>query len=784
MTEIVGAIAYEVDLDTGKLIDGQRKVKRELDATTGSLNGLSAKLSQVAGAISVLAVAMAALKAAQMADDMRMLGAKVQVAAGSIESGAAAMSALEAISKRTSTSVTANAEVFTRLNQSMLQMGGTQQDTLNMTELLGKAIRVSGASAVEAKSAMLQFGQALGSGKLAGDELRSLMENAPYLMRQLADGIGVPVGALKQLGEDGKLTADVVTNALSKAATKIDADFQKFPQTIASAMDVAMDAASRANLKLDELTGTSTALTGVIKGTGEVLDELAIQFGEATGEADKLGKNESIKKWSDIAKLSLSYVVDAGDGVVRTFKAVGTSLGGLLAASSAALSGNFSEAKTILGMIGDDLDAIASKTLAGQKMRDQFASGVARPGPAAGPTGNIKGTTGGGKAGGAGKGKGQKFDAISYLAGLQSKTVSAIEQISIAETEAVRKADELLAAKKLSREQHEDAVTMIAQGAAKARKDIADKELSDFIDVALQFDEFIKDKEKKAADRDQRRQNDKTNAKIDTLQIKAQSGGLGDQENLVRAVGAADMAAVEAQRVEAARILDLEGMQIYADQKVAIEGEMNAKIQAMREGANQSAMNSTADIFGSLVNITKNAAGEQSGIYQAMFAAQKAYSIASAIIAIQTGLGKAASEPWPLNLAAMASVAAATAGIVATISGTSISGGRQYGGPVSAGSMYRVNETGAPEMFTAGNGQQYMMPSASGRVTAADKIGGGVQMSIQVINNHSTAQVTTRTDENGRNAQIVISEVANQIRSNSGPIWSAMRGATNIQGRM
>lgn len=117
------------------------------------------------------------------------------------------MRALEEMSRRTQTAVADNAAVFSRLNQSLIQMGGTQEDTLRLTELLGKAVKVSGGSAQEASAAMLQFGQALGSGKLAGDELRSLMETAPYLMRQLADGIGVPVGSLKKLGEEGKLTA-------------------------------------------------------------------------------------------------------------------------------------------------------------------------------------------------------------------------------------------------------------------------------------------------------------------------------------------------------------------------------------------------------------------------------------------------------------------------------------------------------------------------------------------------------------------------------------------------
>ena len=64
-------------------------------------------------------------------------------------------------------------------------------------------------------------------------------------------------------------------------------------------------------------------------------------------------------------------------------------------------------------------------------------------------------------------------------------------------------------------------------------------------------------------------------------------------------------------------------------------------------------------------------------------------------------------------------MASAAAGIVSTISGTSFGGGRQYGGPASAGTLYRVNEGGRPEMFTAANGAQYMMPTADGRVTSA-----------------------------------------------------------------
>jgi hypothetical protein len=207
---------------------------------------------------------------------------------------------------------------------------------------------------------------------------------------------------------------------------------------------------------------------------------------------------------------------------------------------------------------------------------------------------------------------------------------------------------------------------------------------------------------------------------VSTLQLKAEGGGVEDKVSLIVAQAAAELAANQQ-----AWARDLEASQIYADKKAAIEIDMHRRIAETREAANQMALSSTSDAFGSIAGVLKRADGEQSGIYQAMFAAQKAFAIASSIVAIQTGIAKAASEPFPMNIAAMASVAAATASIVSTISGTSYGGARQYGGPTRAGSLYRVNETGAPEMFTASNGNQFMLGGKSGNVTSADQVGGG-----------------------------------------------------------
>lgn len=453
MAENVGGIYFETTLDTSKLIRESREANRQIDAMSRSFGRMDAaaarterQVTQTARAFNAIALAAklyaaayAVVRSAQMADDMRLLSGRVQVATESVEKATAAMRALQQISTRTQTDIGANAKVFTRLNQSVVEMGGNQDDTLRVTELLGKAVRVSGASATEASSAMNQFAQALGSGKLSGDELRSLMENAPYLMRQLAEGIGVPIGALKKLGEEGKLTAEVVVNALTKAAAKIDADFQRLPKTLAGAMTVTGDAAMRANEAFDTLTGTSAALTGATTGVGKVLDQLAAQFAMATSEGEKLGRNDTVKAWADGTFTALTYVVDAGDIVVRVFRNIGIGIGGTAAAAVAAARGGFSQAKEILSQMDRDVLAINSKQLSGARMR-QAADVLSRPDTyanrldrmaASGGAGSKLASGGGGNNDGNGNKKGRKeqlTEAQQALAGYVDSLSKAIER--------------------------------------------------------------------------------------------------------------------------------------------------------------------------------------------------------------------------------------------------------------------------------------------------------------------------------------------------------------------
>lgn len=102
--------------------------------------------------------------------------------------------------------------------------------------------------------------------------------------------------------------------------------------------------------------------------------------------------------------------------------------------------------------------------------------------------------------------------------------------------------------------------------------------------------------------------------------------------------------------------------------------DIEKKEAKARRAAQLAQLRNYSDLFGSMADVASAFAGEQSGIYKAMFAASKAFAIAESIIKIQQGIASAAADPFPKNIMAMASVASATAGIVSTIKGTNLKG--------------------------------------------------------------------------------------------------------------
>lgn len=113
---------------------------------------------------------------------------------------------------------------------------GSSAEVIKFTELMNKAFVIGGTSANEASAAMYQLTQAMGAGKLQGDEFRSIMENAPLLATKIADALGKTKDQLKELSSSGAITADVIRNALFKASDEIEKKFASMPLTFSQAL--------------------------------------------------------------------------------------------------------------------------------------------------------------------------------------------------------------------------------------------------------------------------------------------------------------------------------------------------------------------------------------------------------------------------------------------------------------------------------------------------------------------------------------------------------------------
>lgn len=241
------------------------EVKQELDSLDRKL---SAAGKAVAGLLSVQTFASAVRSIGETADAYNLMNARLKLATGSQEAFNVAQAGLADIAKRTESPMASLVTLYGRISHPLQEAGRSQKEILKVTEAVATAFRVSGASAQEAENGVIQFAQALGAGALRGDEFNSVAEQAPRLMQALADGIGVPVGALKEMAAQGLLTAEVVTDALTSQLDVLRAEAESLPKTVGGAMT---DLADRWNQAIGQ--ADMTPLIEAIKQLGTTLSD-------------------------------------------------------------------------------------------------------------------------------------------------------------------------------------------------------------------------------------------------------------------------------------------------------------------------------------------------------------------------------------------------------------------------------------------------------------------------------------------------------------------------------
>lgn len=136
------------------------------------------------------------------------------------------------IAQKTAATWDSVAMVYQRFADNADRLGISMKQTAALTETVSKAISVSGGSAASAEAALMQFGQALASGVLRGEEFNSIAEQAPGLLKAIAMGMDTNIGSLRAMAQDGKITGDVLVDALGKAKPYIDDLFNRTDFTI------------------------------------------------------------------------------------------------------------------------------------------------------------------------------------------------------------------------------------------------------------------------------------------------------------------------------------------------------------------------------------------------------------------------------------------------------------------------------------------------------------------------------------------------------------------------
>ncbi|WP_409249674.1 tape measure protein [Enterobacter hormaechei] len=768
MSEKAGEIYYDIEADVSGLLKAQGKANKSLDSIGNSatnaakkMDELQTNINRVAGAIAASLVVDWGKAFLVAADNMSQLNARIERLTGSAATASQTMQSLMRISSATGGSLQDTAKLWETLSTALRDTGATNGQVIQLTETLQKIGRIGGSSAEEMANALRQFGQSISSGTVRAEEFNSILEQMPELARQIAAGMGVSIGELRQLMLDGKLTAEDALNAIQKQTGSVNAEFEKLPRTLSQANTALTNSFLTMVDNINQATGASNGMVLVI-------DSLAVAIGRLTGQAATASQ-----QIADLRSEGEMYAKRA-----RTWSWLG--FGDWQKENeekSAQLTAEAWEKASRAGW-----DAV-QKTAAATKPIEIKATA----------------TSGGSKAKGgksaaqkeaeqyakAQESVNQKLDELRQKAELSAGSVGELSraqavlnaQQSLGNTATQ---EQLLLAGQLAGKAWDNANALREQAKAERERTEAANKFS-----------TIQGKTSKTAGLDSQHQKD-----IADIQLYAQlyPQKIGEAE--------AARAAIEQQYRDQrnAAMWEEWAQQNAATQAAAaaftafgnnasntltglITKSMDAEEAAKSLG--RTVLNSLVNTFVQMgVEWVKSAIMGQAATTAAVAASTTAQAAGIATTtATSTAAAAATTAAWT-PAAIMSSVAsfggAVAIGLGAMAGILALSGKRKNGGPVSAGGMYQVGEGGMPEIYQASTGKQYMIPGDNGRVISNKEMtaggGGGVVINIQ---NYTSSSVDAQagTDANGGvTVDVIVADL-----NNGGPISNAITSNMNVK---
>ncbi|HGD3424617.1 TPA: tape measure protein [Enterobacter hormaechei] len=740
-------------MDVANLIEAQRKVNERLEKMSGGASKAASKFDQLQTSINKVAGAIAASIVVDWgraflvaADNMSQLNARIERLTGSAATASQTMQSLMRISSATGGSLQDTAKLWETLSTALRDTGATNGQIIQLTETLQKIGRIGGSSSEEMANALRQFGQSISSGTVRAEEFNSILEQMPELARQIAAGMGVSIGELRQLMLDGKLTAEDALNAIQKQTSSVNAEFEKLPRTLAQANTALTNSFLSMIDSVNQATGASTGLVAVIDSMTAALDRLVGKAASADAQISDLNSTAEMftrraRTWSWLGLDGWEAQNKSLAGLSNKAAMLVGDLAAVSKASQTAANTKPIEIKTTATTTGSKSKGGAS---AAKKEADQYAK--------AQETVN------------------QKLDELRQKAELSAGSVGELSraqavlnaQQSLGNTATQ---EQLLLAGQLAGKAWDNANALREQAKAERERTEAANKFS-----------TIQGKTSKTAGLDSQYQKD-----IADIQLYAQlyPQKIGEAEAARAAIeqqyrdqrNAAmweEWAQQNAATQAAAAAFDSLGSVASNALTGIVTGSMSAS-DAMRS-IGMTVLNSVVNSFVQMgIEWVKSAIMGQTATTAAVAASTAAQAAGIATTtATSTAAAAATTAAWT-PAAIMSSVAsfggAVAIGLGAMAGILALSGKRKNGGPVSAGGMYQVGEGGMPEIYQASTGKQYMIPGDNGRVISNKEMtGGGGAVPIYLnIQNYTGATVDAQAtqDGNGVTIDMIVADLNN-----------------------
>jgi len=222
-------------------------------ATAASIRLTTSELVRLGVTMSVTLGAPALHNITKQADEWSLLASRIKLVSDSYDEAAKKREVLFDIAQETRTDIVSLTNLYTRIARNTRQLNIEDEKRLKLTRLIAKALIISGAETRSAEAALVQFTQGLAANALRGQELNSVMEQTPRITQALADGMaaavkknkelagvvassmGVTIGELRKLAEEGKITTKVVFDAILSQEKKINEEFGQIVKTVGQA---------------------------------------------------------------------------------------------------------------------------------------------------------------------------------------------------------------------------------------------------------------------------------------------------------------------------------------------------------------------------------------------------------------------------------------------------------------------------------------------------------------------------------------------------------------------